>query len=298
MINFFSFLTTKIRNFFVSPPSSNAFSWQAQWSAFLLGHVVFYRVLSDQDKTTFEQRCLLFMNTTRIEAGAFEVSDEDRLLVAASAIIPVWGFPKWHYFNLAAVFLLPGTFNRQFECGQADSTIAGMVGSGPMSGKMALSRPHLHLGYKNSQDKSNVGIHEFVHLLDMADGRCDGMPEDLHQFESSGRSNELSTSPCTAFSTALWFDFISHKINEIDRGDSNIGRYGATNQQEFFAVASEYFFERPKMLKKKHPQLFDTLTHFYRQNVLEIEKEVNISSKAPCPWGSGKRYKRCCMPKT
>jgi len=284
-MKFFSTLITKLRNFFVYPPIANAFNWQSHWSAFLLEHVVFYKVLSDEDKTTFEQRCLLFMNTTRIEAGAFEVTDEDRLLVAASAIIPVWGFPKWHYFNLAAVFLLPGAFNKQFECGQEDSIIAGMVGSGPMMGKMALSRPHLYLGYKNSRDKSNVGIHEFVHLLDMADGRCDGAPESLNEFES------------TAISTSLWFDFIAHKINEIDRGKSNIGRYGASNQQEFFAVASEYFFERPKMLQQKHPQLFETLTRFYQQDVLGIEKDIKIRSKSPCPCGSGKRYKRCCMPK-
>jgi len=281
MMSFLNALVARIKRLFISPAEASGFRWEASWSLFLLDNVVFYKVLSDSDKTLFEQRCLLFMNTTRIEAGAFEVSDEDRLLVAASAIIPVWGFPQWHYFNLAAVFLLPGAFNDQFECAQEDSTIAGMVGTGPMAGKMALSRPHLHLGYKNSKDKNNVGIHEFVHLLDMADGRCDGVAESLHQHES----------------TAIWFDFIEHKINEIDRGDSNIPLYGATNRQEFFAVASEYFFERPQMLKKKHPRLFDTLTQFYQQNVLEIEKDVKIRGKAPCPCGSGKRYKRCCLPK-
>jgi len=54
-----------------------------------------------------------------------------------------------------------------------------MVGNGPLHGKMALSKPHLHLGFKNSRDKHNVGIHEFVHLIDMADGNCDGFPERL-----------------------------------------------------------------------------------------------------------------------
>jgi len=280
MIHFLQRITATIKNLFFTPPHSYGYSWQIAWSDFLLEHVVFYKTLSDGDKKLFEQRCLLFINTTRIEAGAFEVSDEDRLLVAASAIIPVWGFPKWHYLNLEAVFLLPASFNEKFECGQADSTIAGMVGNGPMLGKMALSRQHLHLGYQNSKDKSNVGIHEFVHLLDMADGACDGISAPLHQFEPS----------------VLWFDFIEHKINEIDAGDSNIPAYGATNRQEFFAVASEYFFERPKMLEHKHPELFKKLTRFYQQNVLEIESDVKIRAKSPCPCNSGKRYKRCCMP--
>jgi hypothetical protein len=101
---------------------------------------------------------LLFINTTRIEAGALKVTDTDRLLVAASAIISVWGFPNWHCFNVVAVFLLPGTFNNSFECGMEYSHSAGMVGTGPMTSKMALSRPHLYLGFKNSRDKSNVGI--------------------------------------------------------------------------------------------------------------------------------------------
>ncbi len=269
-----------IKRIFTSTPPEYSLRWQPSWSDFLSETVAFYRVLSTSDKQTFERRCLLFIETTRIEAGAFEVTDQDRLLVAASAIIPVWGFPSWHYFNLEAVFLLPGSFNKQFECGQEDSTIAGMVGAGPMLGKMALSRPHLYLGFQNSRDKCNVGIHEFVHLLDMADGRCDGVPERLHQFEC----------------TATWFDFIENKISEIDEGDSNISDYAATNRQEFFAVASEYFFERPKMLKQKHPELFEALTRFYRQNVLEIEKDMQMRGKSPCPCGSGKRYKHCCIP--
>lgn len=269
-----------IKNLFSSRPAEPAFVWQPQWTIILQSTVAFYRALSQDDKLVFEQRCLLFLNTTRIEAGAFEVTDEDRLLVAASAVIPVWGFPNWHYFNLAAVFLLPGAFNEKFECSMPDSYITGMVGTGPMAGKMAISRPHLHLGYKNSRDKQNVGIHEFVHLVDMMDGVCDGVPERLHKFDS----------------IATWFDFVEHKIGQIAEGKSNIRDYGATNRQEFFAVASEYFFERPEMLKKKHPALFDKLVAFYQQNTLEIAKDIKVRRKSPCPCGSGKRYKHCCMP--
>ena len=71
-------------------------SWQANWTAYLNKSVAFYRSLSESDKTLFEQRVRLFLETTSIEAGQIEVSDEDRLLVAASAVIPVWGFPEWH----------------------------------------------------------------------------------------------------------------------------------------------------------------------------------------------------------
>lgn len=254
--------------------------WQPQWSGFLNEKVAFYRVLSDEDKALFNKRAMLFLQTTAIEAGQFEVMDEDRLLVAASAIIPVWGFPKWHYFNLKAVYLLPAAFNDSFECGALNSTITGMVGTGPMAGKMALSKPALHFGFENSKDKQNVGIHEFVHLVDMADGECDGYPERLKEF---------------AFSIP-WFELVEHKTRAIHNKQSNISNYGATNRAEFFAVASEYFFERPRMLKNKHPQLFGALSEFYRQDVMSIANDIKPRKKAPCLCGSGKRYKRCCMP--
>jgi len=255
--------------------------WQQRWSDFLLDKVAFYRVLSDEDKLLFNQRVFLFLQTTTVEAGQFEVTDEDRLLVAASAIIPVWGFPKWHYFNLKSVVLVPAAFNMQLQCGQPDSNITGMVGTGPMSGKMVLCKPALYQGFQNSKDKQNVGIHEFVHLVDMVDGECDGYPERLKEY---------------AFSIP-WFDLVAEKTHAIQKRQSNIREYGATNRAEFFAVASEYFFERPKMLKTKHPQLFESLTSFYQQDVLDIAGDIKPKKKGPCPCGSKKRYKHCCMPK-
>lgn len=256
-------------------------TWQSGWSDYLMRTVVFYRSLRPEERTLFEQRIQLFWQTTAIEgAESVEVTNKDRLLIAASAIIPVWAFTDWHYFNLKTVHLLPAAFNDHFECGKDDSFITGMVGSGPMAGKMALSQPDLHLGFINSRDKHNVGIHEFVHLVDMADGHCDGFPEHLKSFSFARE----------------WFDLVAKKIEQIDDGYSNIRDYGATNEGEFFAVAYEYFFERPKMLHKKHPDLFRALEGIYQQDVMAIASDVRIRKKAPCYCGSGKRYKHCCMP--
>jgi len=250
-------LTKRIRHWLFSSRKDDFF-WQPQWSAHLLEYVAFYRWLNDEDRQRFERRCFAFLRTTRIEAsGAVDISDDDRLLVAASSVIPVWGFPDWPYLSVKAVVLFPGLFNRDFECGQPDSTIAGMVGSGPMAGKMALSKPELHYGFRNSHDKKNVGVHEFAHILDMVDGRCDGDPK----ITESGRCSQQ------------WFAFIQHKIGQIEKRKSNIDAYGATNAQEFFAVSSEYFFERPLMLKQKHPALYEYLSDFYRQNLADIERE-------------------------
>ncbi|MFT7184907.1 MAG: Mlc titration factor MtfA (ptsG expression regulator) [Pseudohongiellaceae bacterium] len=257
-------------------------TWQANWSTYLNETVAFYRTLSASDKLIFEKRVGLFLETTLVEAGQLEVSNEDRLLVAASAIIPVWGFPEWHYFNVQKVFLLPASFNERFECGQPDSLITGMVGTGLMSGKLALSQPALHQGFSNSKDKQNVGIHEFVHLVDMADGDCDGFPERLKKY---------------AFSIP-WFELVQNKIVGIESNNSNIRDYGATNKAEFLAVTSEYFFERPIMMKKKHPKLYTALSDFYQQDVSRIAGDIKPRKKAPCPCGSGKRYKHCCLPES
>ncbi|MCG8314537.1 MAG: zinc-dependent peptidase [Pseudomonadales bacterium] len=251
------------------------------WVQYLEKSVSFYRLLADDDKRLFEQRIQLFWETTEVVGYGVEVTDEDRLLVAASAIIPVWSFPDWHYFNLSRVILLPGAFNPEFRIGEADSSMLGMVGTGPMQNKMVLSKTALHAGFANDRDKRNVGIHEFAHLIDMADGDTDGFPERLKEY---------------AFSIP-WFELAHSKIKAINNRKSNIDPYGATDKLEFFAVATEYFFERPKMLHRKHPQLYQALESFYQQDRAAIAGDVVPRKNSPCPCGSGKKYKRCCMPR-
>jgi len=266
---------------FALPQPLDIRQWQHRWSDILQENVAFYRALSEGDKQVFQQRVQLFLHTTEITAGEADVSEQDRLLVAASAIIPVWSFPKWHYFNLNTVYLLPGPFNREFACGQPDSVFTGMVGTGPMSGKMALSQPHLVQGFSNSRDMRNVGVHEFVHLIDMADGDCDGYPERLREYQYA----------------IPWLDLVDKKTREIFANRSNIDPYGATHPAEFLAVASEYFFERPTMLEKKHPKLYQALSELYQQDVAAINLDILHHKNKPCPCGSGKKYKRCCLPR-
>ena len=238
----------------LSTPAPELPPWGDGWSEFLQSHVFFYRALNEAERATFELRVRSFLATTAVEGGdEVEVTDADRLLVASSAIIPVWSFPGWHYFNVNAVFLLPAPFNDRFECGQKDSVISGLVGSGPMSGKLALSKPDLHAGFANSMDKHNVGIHEFAHLVDMADGTMDGFPERMEPYRFS----------------EPWFSLVQQKVHEIETRQTGISSYGATNPAEFFAVASEYFFERPELMQSKHPQLYRWLSEFYQQNRAE-----------------------------
>jgi len=261
------------------PEAPPALKMLDQQQAFLQATVAFYRSLSQQERTLFETRCLSFIHATEFIGHDLEVSDEDRLLVAAGSVILAWGFPQWHYVKVNTVILVSKAFNENAEFGQHDSRITGLVGTHHLRGKMILSQPALHQGFSNDNDKRNVAIHEFAHLIDMADGDIDGLPRQI--------SEQAYALP--------WLGLVQKKIIEIDNKNSDIRDYGATNNAEFFSVVSEYFFERPKLLKRRHPELYKALQRFYRQNRAQVQEAVRIRKKAPCPCGSGKRYKRCCL---
>jgi Mlc titration factor MtfA (ptsG expression regulator) len=119
-----------------------------------------------------------------------------------------------------------------------------------MGGKMILSRPALRQGFLNESSKSNVGIHEFVHLLDNADGMVDGIPAALLERQYA----------------IPWVKLMQEKIDGITSGRSDIAAYGGTREAEFFPVVSEYFFKRPDLLKRKHPRLYAKLERIFRQD--------------------------------
>jgi Mlc titration factor MtfA (ptsG expression regulator) len=93
-----------------------------------------------------------------------------------------------------------------------------------------------------------------------------------------------------------WIDLIQKKIEEIADNKSDINPYGATNKAEFFAVISEYFFERPRLLKSKHPELYTMLEKiFIRKMAGKMKhKSGRIRRNDSCPCGSGEKFKRCC----
>lgn len=243
--------------------------------------VAFYNSLNDPDKKTFEFKIQEFLLNHRITGIECDVSIEDNLLVAASAIIPVFRFPKWKYTNLYEVFLYPEHFNDHHEIKGCGRTILGMVGTGYMDGKMVLSKRALHHGFDNETDKKNTAIHEFVHLIDKIDGKIDGIPEILLENQCS----------------IPWIDLIEQKMEDIYNDKSDINQYGGTSRIEFFAVASEYFFERPKLLSKKHPELYKILEDMFNQDMKSRElnrNQLKISRNSNCPCESGQKFKHCC----
>ncbi len=214
--------------------------FKEEWRSFLNKKVRFYRKLSVDEKIIFEKDILSFLSICKVSGIDTKVSDEDRLLVAASAVIPIFGFRQWEYTNIHEVLLYPNSFNTQFKTEGKGRNILGQVGWGYMNGTMILSREALLQGFENEQGKSNVGIHEFVHLIDKLDGSTDGIPEVLMEKQYA----------------IPWLKMVHDEMGKIREHNSDINPYGATNEAEFLSVAGEYFFNQPELFKKKHPELY------------------------------------------
>ncbi|MGN6438847.1 MAG: zinc-dependent peptidase [Agriterribacter sp.] len=221
----------------------------ATYRQLLEDNVAFYKKLSPDKKTDFEKSVQHFLSEVRITGVGTEVEDLDRVLIGASAVIPIFSFPRWEYVNIDEILLYPETFNEEFETSGNNRSVLGMVGTGVLQRMMILSRHALREGFSNKTDKNNTAIHEFVHLIDKTDGAVDGIPELLMQHQY----------------TLPWLDMIHKNIKAIKNHESDINVYGATNQAEFFAVVSEYFFERPDLLKNKHPELYEMLEKIFHK---------------------------------
>lgn len=263
----------------------------AEWEAVLQREVVFFRALEAADQQRFRRQIQIFLGEKRVTGIGMQVDVTTRVLTAASAIIPIFGFPEWEWDQINEVLIYPSRFNEDFSFEKGDGRhTLGMVGTGPMNGLMILVKPDLLHGFRNAADKHNVGIHEFAHLVDKSDGSIDGLPGVGLDRQAIGP----------------WVDLVRRKMLEIDRGESDIDPYALTNEAEFFAVATEYFFERPGVMQRKHPELYTMLERVFRQDLhlrtgaLAAERlrgRPEFGRNSPCPCGSGVKYKKCCLRK-
>lgn len=222
------------------------------WRARLQKDVRFYVELENTDKIIFEKRIQLFLATKSIEGIEVELNDELRLLVACSAVIPTFAFPGYNYPYVHSVLIYPGSFNLKFETKESQDpkkNILGLVGSNIQNGTVILSQPDLLLAFDGTVHKENVGIHEFVHLLDKEDGEIDGIPKMLMENSYVGP----------------WLREIKNEIKRIEKGNSDINPYALASNAEFLAVVSEYFFSNPDKFKRKHAELFGYLSHIYNR---------------------------------
>ncbi len=210
---------------------------------------VFYRQLDPVKKEEFGRRVQQFLSSVKITGVKTTVEDIDKVLIAASAITPIFGFPEWEYISLREVLLYPDSFNHDFEQTGSNRNLLGMVGSGAFNNVMILSQHELRQAFTNKTGKTNTAIHEFVHLVDKTDGTVDGVPGFIMDKKY----------------IAPWLQLMHREMKNILTNRSDINPYGATSEAEFFAVVSEYFFERPELFKEKNPELYQLLSTIFQQ---------------------------------
>jgi len=295
LLVFYRYLTADTRR----RRAALATPFPAAWRTILLENVAFYTGLADADKVRFEQAMQLFLARTRLTGIQTEVDDLTRVLTAAAAVIPVFGFPGWEYPTLHEVLIVPDAWQLETQADQEvlplQGTLLGSVQRFQTSQYMRLSRAALVQGFADAEDRHNVGVHEFAHLVDEADGQIDGIP---------GAGLPPALRPA-------WAQVMQRELAAIRAGHSDIDPYAGTNEAEFFAVVNEYFFERPEKLQEHHPELFDLLSQALHQHPeqtlaaragrpdprqwlrqLRTQKKV-LGRNSPCPCGSGKKYKEC-----
>jgi len=179
-----------------------------------------------------------------------EVDREKKVVIMAQAALLLVGRQHRFYPKLQSVLIYPGAF----KGGGDDDDETVRLGESWESGSVILSWRSVENGGENSEDGHNVVIHEFAHQLDQENRHADGLP----QLESRKAVGNWAH----AFSGAY-----EHFCKDLDAGRKTVmDSYGATNPAEFFAVATETFFEKSKQLHEDYPELYDQLEQYYGLN--------------------------------
>lgn len=189
--------------------------------------------------------------------GGLELTEEMQVLIAAQAGVLVLGHEGDPYPGVETILVYPTTFQpRTFSWTPSSdvSETSPALGEAWNHGVVILAWDSVKSGAQNPFDGQNVTFHEFAHQLDGAGGSFDGIP----------LLGERSA--YTAWAAVLDLEF-SRLVESAEKGEPSVlDHYGATNRSEFFAVATEAFFEKPQQLKAKHAELYDTMSRFYRQD--------------------------------
>jgi Mlc titration factor MtfA (ptsG expression regulator) len=239
----------------------------AAWLGILRERVPYYGVLSHDEQTELRQLIRVFLAEKRFEGcGGLEITDEIRVTIAAQACILLLNREHDYYAGLHSVLVYPSSYlaSSQFVDGAGvwHEGHQTRLGEAWMRGAIVLSWDAVRRDSGDFHDGHNVTLHEFAHQLDQQDGAFDGAPL------LEKRSHYLS-----------WARVLMKEYRALgeaaERGQETlIDQYGATNPAEFFAVITEAFFETPKPLKEKHPELYAELKKFFHQDPLARLEEA------------------------
>lgn len=214
------------------------------WLGYLDAHVPFVAELTGDKRERFLRDLKIFVWEKHFfGAGGFEMTEEAKVVISAAAVRLVLHLDISYYNRLTEIIVYPSHYVHEGEDGV-------VFGEAHAWGTVVLSWDAVLQGLKNPHDGHDTATHEFAHVLDRADGAFDGTPE----LRSGGHYRP-------------WAEVMSHhflKLKKRGKRQRKVLRmYGATNEAEFFAVATESFFEKPEQMKQRTPDLYDEMKRFY-----------------------------------
>ncbi|MDT7536729.1 MAG: MtfA peptidase [Actinomycetota bacterium] len=220
-------------------------------------HLSVWPSLDDDEQQRLLQVTDELLSRKRWEAAqGFELTDTVRVVIAAQAALLVLNLSTDHYRQVSGIVVHPTTVTTS---GVRPGPSLGTVTSDPLPvlglaqdrrGPVVLAWDNVLAGAHREEPGHNVVLHEFAHKLDMLDGTIDGTP----LISRDARDDWVRV--CTG----VYDDLVAGFPRPPMRW------YGATNPGEFFAVATEVFFEQSRELAAYEPELYDVLARFYRQD--------------------------------
>lgn len=246
------------------------------WREILQKRVVHYNFLDVTERSLLENLTHIFIAEKNFEGcGGLDISDDIKVVVAAQASLLVLGLPSFQYERVDSVLVYPTTvtvpanrssvFSNSFAIVPDNKRILGMAWQ---QGSVVLVWDAVKFGALHPEGGHNVVYHEFAHILDMRDGAADGTPE-LYNRELYHQ----------------WVDIFTKEFyrlkQESEKGKSTLlDSYGAVSEAEFFAVATELFFDRPMAMDKIYPELYRVLALYYQQDTAARERRYLLSKSA------------------
>ena len=229
------------------------------WRQYLKRRASLYVCLPEEDRRELEGHIQVFLDEKRFEGcGGFALTDEVRVVIAAQACLLLLHRETGYFPGLSSVVVYPTSFivklRNYDEAGIVTEESGPLAGESWDTGCVVLAWDEVLESSACDHDGYNVVIHEFTHQLDAEDGITDGAPvlPDRSRYRSWARV----------------FGDEYRRLREmlVAGGGTLLDEYGASDPAEFFAVVTESFFEMPEQLKVEHPELYDELSRYYRQD--------------------------------
>jgi len=229
------------------------------WRAVVERNFPLFRRLSEADQAELLGHMQVFLAEKTFEGcGGLEMTDEIRVTIAAQACLLLLHREPHYYPRLVSILVYPHAYVAQtaerLPGGVVLTGESGRLGESWVDDVVVLAWDAVRAGASDANDGHNVVLHEFAHQLDQEDGTSNGAPilERRSQY--------------VAWARILGAEFEALRTAATRGTHTDIDPYGATNPAEFFAVVSEAFFERPEALRSKHPELYEELALFYKQD--------------------------------